>query len=298
MSSQVATFYLGLLVAVGGACAMDLEVVYRTVDDAALRLDVVSPEGPGPFPAVVCLHGGGWSMGNKRSFRESLDRLATSGYVAAAIQYRLAPRYRFPAQLEDVREAVRFLRANATRWKVDRSKVAVMGASAGAHLALLFGFLNAGAADAVQAVIDISGPTDLRDWRMNTEVEDSLKKSTGKTTDALLADFLGDSSRSSAIIAEASPVLRVSRAAPPVLIFQWTEDRAVPSEQAERLANALKKAGVQHEVVWFEGRGHALNGPGVREIVPRTVKFLNALFGLQAPSTPASSQAPNTRLVP
>jgi len=184
-------------------------VVYRTVDDAGVAARCRIARGPGPFPQW-CASTGRLVDGNKRSFRESL---IASPQVAMSLPRFSTPGASLPlsGQLEDVREAVRFLRANAARWKVDQSRVAVMGASAGAHLALLFGFLNAGNADAVQAVIDIFRATDLRDWRMNTEVEDSLKKSNGNNRRAL-ADFSGFGPFI-AIIAEASPFLRVSRAA-------------------------------------------------------------------------------------
>jgi acetyl esterase len=250
------------------------EVVYSRAGGVELRMDIAVPEGAGPFPAVVCLHGGGWSMGSKKSFHPALREFVAQGMVAATAQYRLAPAVRFPAQLDDVRAAVRFLRAHAAEWKIDPARVSLLGASAGGHLALLAAFRQAGGPDAVEKVISISGPTDLRDWRMGPGPEENLRKTVGKSGSDLLADLLGESDRSAPIYATASPVAQVRPGLPPVLLFHWKDDQAVAAEQAARLAARLAKAGVPCQAVWFEGRGHALFGPGVERIVPETVRFL------------------------
>ncbi|MEN6605121.1 MAG: alpha/beta hydrolase, partial [Bryobacteraceae bacterium] len=228
-------------------------------------------------PVVVCLHGGGWSMGNKKSFQKIIRDFAAEGFAAAAVQYRLAPADKYPAQVEDVRAAIRFLRANAGRWRLDTSRVAVMGASAGGHLALLAGYAPHGEEDTVQAVIDVSGPTDLRKWRMRPKAEDNLRAATGKTTDTLLSDFLGTSDRAAPVLREASPLTYVKPGLPATLILQWEDDQAVPADQAEALARALSKAGVRHELVWIPGRGHALSPSGVERIVRESLRFLRSL---------------------
>jgi acetyl esterase/lipase len=256
----------------------DADILYRTVDGAELRLDIAVPEGPGPFPAIICLHGGGWSMGSKGSFRKVIKEFAAKGYVAATIQYRLTPRFPYPAQLDDTLEAIRFLRTNADRWKIDASRLVLLGASAGAHLALLAGFAAAGTKDQVQAIIDISAPTDLRDWKMQPDADRTLRNTTGKSSEMLVSELLGAADRDPAKVHAASPLLQVRRGISPVLIFQWKDDRAVPAVQAERLARALEAAGVRSQMVWFEGRGHALMGNGVETIVPRTVTFLQTVL--------------------
>lgn len=255
--------------------AADLtEVVYSRAGGVELRMDIAVPEGAGPFPAVVCLHGGGWSMGSKKSFHRALGEFAAQGVVAATAQYRLAPGARFPVQLDDVRAAVRFLRAHAAEWKIDPARVSLLGASAGGHLALLAAFRQAGSPDAVDKVIGISGPTDLRDWRMGPGPEENLRQTVGKSGAGLLVDLLGETDRSAPVYAAASPVAQVRPGLPPVLLFHWKEDQAVAAEQAARLAARLAEAGVPCQAVWFEGRGHALLGPGVERIVPETVRFL------------------------
>jgi len=249
--------------------AVHIEMPYRTVAGAELKLDIAIPGGPGPHPVILCLHGGGWSMGSKGSFRKYLPQFAERGYAAASMQYRLAPAHPFPAPIEDARAAIAYLRANAARWNLDPRRVTILGASAGAHLALLAGLDNQ---SSVNAIVDISGPADLRDWRMQPPAEKALISTTSKTSAILLEEFLGGAAPSAA-----SPVLHVRTGAPPVLVFHWKEDQAVEAGQARRLITALEQAHIKHEAVWFEGRGHALSGKGVEEIVPRTVAFLNSL---------------------
>jgi|GEM_PF-1917664 len=247
------------------------EVTYRIHPREAveLKMNVAVPAGAGPHPAILCLHGGGWSMGSRHSFSKMIAEFAAHGFLAASAQYRLAPAFRYPVQLEDVAAAIRFLRKHART-----KEIALLGASAGAHLALLAAFSGK---ERVRAVIDISGPTDLRDWRMTESAERSLRQATGKTSDALVEDLLGVAGRSHPSVTAASPVARVRPGLPPVLIFQWKEDQAVSADQAHRLVGALARAGVTHEAIWFEGRGHALNGPGAGRIVPETVRFLRGL---------------------
>src|SRR5437773_6877221 len=114
-------FAFALAVACSGSAAAqskpvaDLDVVYAKAGDRELKLDLARPDGKGPYPCVVCLHGGGWRMGNKRDIRSWIQLLAHEGYVAAAVGYRLAPDDRFPAQIEDCKTGVRFLRANADK---------------------------------------------------------------------------------------------------------------------------------------------------------------------------------------
>lgn len=250
--------------------AVHLEIPYRTIGGQELRLDIAVPsEGTGPFPAIVCLHGGGWSMGSKGSYRKYLPEFARLGYAAAGISYRLAPGDPFPAPVEDALAAVSFLRANALRWNLNPKRISILGASAGAHLALLAGFDPK--AD-VEAVIDISGPVDLRDWRMGPGPEKALRDTVGKSSADLTMELLGGLPPEAA-----SPLLYVRKGAPPVFVIHWREDQAVAAAQAERLLRALTEAGVLHEALWFEGRGHALAGKGVEQIVPKTVEFLNRL---------------------
>ncbi|OYW11508.1 MAG: hypothetical protein B7Z55_19225 [Planctomycetales bacterium 12-60-4] len=215
-----------LLLALAAPPKIEEDIVY----DGDLRLDILAPAGA-RSPVILGIHGGGWSMGSRRSFHRLMPGFVEAGYAVATMQYRLAPGAKFPAQLEDVRKAMAFLRSNAGRWNLDPGRMVLMGASAGAQIALLAGFSEPG----VSAVIDLSGPTDLRDWRMGGNAEENLKKTTGKSSVNLIEEYLGGPPVGDAAIRAASP---------------------------------------PHEVHWFEGRGHAFAGKGVEEIVPRSVAFL------------------------
>jgi hypothetical protein len=148
---------------------------------------------------------------------------------------------------------------------------------AGGHLALLAGYTPHGKEDAVQAVIGVSGPTDLRNWRMQPKAEDNLRTATGKTTATLLSGFPETPDRTAPILREASPLTHVKPGLPATLIFQWQDEQAVPADQAEALARALLKAGVRHELVWIPGHGHALSPSGVESVVRESPRFLRSL---------------------
>ena len=115
------------------------DVAYADRGDKPLLADVYLPPGEGPFPGVLCIHGGAWRFGDKKRMKGIARQLANNGYTAVAIDYRLAPKHVFPAQLEDCRAALRWIRANANRYHVDPKRIAVFGYSAGGHLAALLG---------------------------------------------------------------------------------------------------------------------------------------------------------------
>src|SRR5262249_18458655 len=149
------------------------DLVFGKGGGADLKLDLAMPkEGDGPFPAVVCIHGGGWVGGDRKQMKQTIEVLAGRGYVAISPEYRLAPRDRFPAQIEDCKAAVRWLRANAGKYHVDPRRIGSVGFAAGAHLACLLGVTkkddglegkggNPEQSSAVQAVVSFFGPTDL-----------------------------------------------------------------------------------------------------------------------------------------
>jgi acetyl esterase/lipase len=261
--------------------AEEFNIVYRNVDGLELRLDAAFPDAPGAHPLVLCLHGGGWNMGSRQSFHKFMREFAASGYASVSMQYRLSTQAKYPAQMEDIRAALDFVRDNATRFHADPQRVVLMGGSAGAHLALLAGLAGKVGNTPIRAIIDLSGPTDLRDWRMSEGADQALRKSTGKSSDDLVALLLGTSERSGALVERASPVTQVRPDSPPVLVIHWKEDQAVHRVQAERLVDELMKARVRHEVIWLEGRGHAFNGPGVEMVVAKSVAFLSKIATLR-----------------
>jgi acetyl esterase/lipase len=238
------------------------DIEYANPDGQHLQLNLARPkEGDGPFPAIVCIHGGGFRAGSRQSYDGLCIRLAGHGYVAVTVEYRLAPRYPFPAAIHDVKAAVRWLRANATKYHIDPERIGAMGGSAGGHLAVFLGVTadvkefegddgNAEKSSRVACVVDYFGPSDLT-------------KSYGKSVDAahVLPLFLGgdlEKERHKHIVA--SPLYWVTPSAAPTLCIHGTEDKYVAHEQAVWLIDRLKAADVEAELLTLEGAGHGFRG--------------------------------------
>lgn len=217
--------------------------VYAVRDGTPLYADVFVPEGAGPFPAVLLLHGGGWYKGDRADMHSIAQRLAAAGFVAVAISYRFAPAYQFPAQLYDAKEAVRWLRRKAAEFNTDPERIAALGYSAGAHLAMLLAVTDTddgleGAPDAadaapvsarIQAVVAGGTPADLAAFNES----------------ATLVDFLGGTPEElPAVYRQASPITYVSADDPPTFLYHGRADWVVDIEQARQLATALEQAKV------------------------------------------------------
>lgn len=234
--------------------------------DPAQRLDLYQPPpGPGSAPVVVFLHGGGWAHGDKSPCPAAA--LTEFGFAVASVNYRLSPTAPFPAQLDDVRSAVRWLRAHATEHNLDPARLGVWGISAGAHLAALLGTTSTGPADAVQAVCDWFGPTDLAHFGDDAR---SAGLAVKPQWPLLILAFLGGPvERKADLVALADPTRTVSVATPPFLIQHGDRDEWVPLGQSRRLADALAAAGVPHTFTVVRGGGHGpgFDAPAVRAAV-------------------------------
>lgn len=261
-------------------------VVYDTIDKQPLYLDISVPKGGGPHPCIVLLHGGAWVSGSRKDLSigakekdgrvgpSLIEEVAARGYVVASVGYRLAPKHPFPAQIQDARAAVRFLRARANAYGIDRDKFAAAGFSAGGHLALLLGLAdkvdgwdaggNRDHGSRVQCVVDFFGPTDLSLY--NTEA----------IQDAYLVPVFGKAAKTDkAVFQKASPVTYVSGAAPPVLMFHGTFDVVVPVIHSELLHKKLRDAGATSELVTVFAEGHGWNGRAFAKSVDRALAFLD-----------------------
>jgi acetyl esterase/lipase len=260
--------------------AQEADLVFGTAGEMALKLDLAWPaEGEGPFPAIVCIHGGGWVSGSRKQMTQTIEALAGRGYVAVAPDYRLAPKYRFPAQLEDCKAAVRWLRANAARYKVAPDRIGVMGLSAGAHLACLVGVTDAasglegnsgnpGQSSKVQAVVSFFGPTDLtrRVWS-KAAIEKNLVPLLGGTIDDEPAAYR-----------RASPMSYTVKDPPAFLFLHGSEDPVVPIEQSKTLADKLREAGGTARLITLEGKGHGWGGEKLLWSIAEMVAFFDEML--------------------
>ncbi len=217
-------------------------------------------------PAVVIIHGGGWSGGDKASSREFSigTTLAKAGYVCASVEYLKQGAGRWPTNLYDCKNAVRFLRANAKRYQVDVEHLGVIGGSAGGHLALMVAYTPGvkdltpeapypGVSDRVQACVDMYGVTDLM-TRQATEADGTPN---GKLREAgLFPDQRGESPAKWKL---GSPVCHISPASPPTLILHGLADTTVDREQSIELDRKLGEQGVEHRLVLIPGVGHTFD---------------------------------------
>jgi acetyl esterase/lipase len=222
------------------------EVTYTPVSwPAPLKASLYQPKGEGPWPAVLLVYGGSWSSADHRWQMKLLARkLAGRGYVVMIAAYRGTPEFRYPAPVEDLREALRWLRAHAADYRVNPQKVASYGFSAGGHLAAFLGTPDAPPDARVQAVVAASAPLDL----------------TLFPGGEILPRFLGATYRENPeLFRAASPITYVSSEDPPVFLYHGTDDRTVSPEHSRVFKAALDRAGVRNELHWVEGRGHATN---------------------------------------
>jgi acetyl esterase/lipase len=237
------------------------DVEYAKVDGRALTLNLSVPRSERPVPLVVYVHGGGWRQGSKeRSPSAPLLRL---GYAVASIDYRLSDVAKFPAQIDDCKAAIRYLRANAAKHNIDPDRIGVWGSSAGGHLVALLGTTgddeklegelgNAGVSSRVHAVVDFCGPANL--LTIGRQAGQAGFDGEAKNAVALLLGGPVDGRRELAELA--SPVSHVTKDDAPFLILHGEEDATVPVAQSEELAAALRAAGVPVTFHRVPGTGH------------------------------------------
>lgn len=246
------------------------DIVYATPDGQQLRLDLDLPDRTGDVPLVVMVHGGGWSGGNRQEFTS--PELVEAGFAVATVDYRLSPDAMFPAHIQDVKAAVRYLRGHAVEYHIDPRRVGAWGSSAGAHLVSLLALAGPEAgwdvgahleqSSGVQAVVSWFGPTDFRG------MDAALPKAKGYVLHAFGED--------PEVWRQGSPVTWVKPGAPPFLFMHGDQDTLVPLGQSQILQNALTAVGVPAELLVVQGGDHSWGGrpnPPVEELRARVVRF-------------------------
>jgi acetyl esterase/lipase len=238
------------------------------------KLDLYLPEkADGPLPLIVYIHGGGWMAGSKEGARQFLPFVAR-GYALAGVNYRLSQHAKYPAQIEDCKTALRWLRAHAKEYHLDPNRFGAIGDSAGGHLVALLGTTghvkelegkgNLDRSSRVQAVVDWYGPTDLTRIGPRHAGADSAP---AKLIGGPIADNKDKAEK-------ANPIAYITKNAAPFLILHGTRDDLVPIQQSELLHEALKKAGVESTFERLEGAGHG--GPQFH--TPEVRKTIAAFF--------------------
>jgi len=249
---------------------------YANPDDQHLQLNLARPkQGAGPFPVVLCIHGGGFRAGSREGYNQLCLTLAQQGYAAATMSYRLAPKYQFPAAVHDTKAAVRWLRLNAAKYSLDPARLGVTGGSAGGHLVQFLGVTagvpefegadNPGPASAVSCVVNFYGPSDFT-------------QSYGKSVDAheVLPLWLGGNLEQARLRhIQSSPLNWVTPHAAPTLLVHGTEDKYVAYEQAVWMRDRLKACGAEVELLTLEGAGHGFKGADAEKAEKALIAFFN-----------------------
>ena len=223
--------------------------------------DLYVPETTARRPAVLVIHGGSWTTRDKRWYMTPIAKsLARRGYVALNATYRGAPAWHYPAPVQDLREAIKWLRRHAEEYHIQPDRIGVFGYSAGAQLAAQLGALDGPQSVRVQAVVAGGCPADMRFFPR------------GKLVPAYLG---GTPAAVPQVFREASPVTHITSDDPPFFVYHGERDRIVPPEHAVALKKALERAGVPHEFVWVKNRGHIATFLFGGEVVRKAIDFLD-----------------------
>jgi acetyl esterase len=245
------TLLLGLLVGCGLWAELKSDIEFVRRGETPLTLDAWVPDGPGPFPAVIIVHGGGFVRGDKQTYVKPLfPVLSDAGFAWFTINYRLAPGNRFPDPVHDVEDAVRWVMKNAKQYKVDPKRVALAGESAGGHLVSWVAVTSAKQLG-LRAVVPIYAPHDLL----------GRAKQSGKPSEGMQALLnIGQelTPASEAVLQKASPYHYVQKNMPPILLIHGTSDQQVPYEQSVAMQKKLKSAGVSVDLFTVPEGGHGM----------------------------------------
>ncbi|WP_198141315.1 alpha/beta hydrolase [Verrucomicrobium spinosum] len=237
----------------GSQAGLIQDIEFAKPDGVSLTLDAFVPEGPGPFPTVILVHGGGFDKGDKTTYIKPLfEPLSQAGFAWFTINYRLAGQRPWPACLEDVETAIRWVKAHAAEYKVDVKRIALVGESAGGHLVSYAGARSQGDTS-VAAVVPFYAPHDLEiRARARQEVKEGAAKMFGVKTKPVGADFVK--------LGKASPVNAVKAGMPPYLLIHGDQDPTVPHDQSIAFQKKMQALGNVCDLITVHGGGHGM-GP-------------------------------------
>lgn len=251
------------------------DIVFVRVGEVELTLDAHVPDGPGPFPTAILVHGGGFIKGDKTTYITPLFQpLSDAKYTWFTINYRLAPQHRWPAPVEDVESAIRWVRAHAAEYKVDVNRIALIGESAGGHLVSMAG-IRAQGDTAVAAVVPFYAPHNLHGRAERTKV---IRPG--------LAGLFGISQEVNAEGLEAlrkgSPYHHLKPGLPPYLLIHGDKDTTVTFDQSTSFREASLKLGNVCELITIPGGAHGMGGwkavPGGANYASEMIAWLNKVM--------------------
>ncbi|HEY7055828.1 MAG TPA: alpha/beta hydrolase [Vicinamibacterales bacterium] len=241
-------------------------VEYGRPGGHALLLDLHVPEGPGPFPAAILVHGGGFDSGSRSTnMAPTFQPLADAGFAWFSIDYRMAPEFRFPQAREDVDAAITWVKANAKTYNVDPAKIVLAGESAGGFLVNYAG-THETPATRVAAVVDIYGPVDYEKIARQRQAYPgrfnmaSISAHQQKGGSIWFFGAEGYDEGSYAKLKEISPLHAVHTGMPPFLAIHGTRDDQVPYEQSTILCEAMHTVGARCDIITVEAGGHGMRG--------------------------------------
>lgn len=261
------------------------DIVYAKPSGTELKLDlVIPPNAKKPMPVMVLIHGGGWMAGKKEDMAAAVPGMAGLGFACLSVQYRLAPTAQWPAQLEDVKAAVRWAKENAALYGFDKTKIATMGFSAGGHLAAMLattGYegkwdLDSRENSSVALAISFAGPTDLVTAWKHKDTQPAADKA---VLDSCLPALLGDTYEKKAFIyKDASPIYHVTGKTAPLFLLHGADDTLVLKEQSDIMFRILKSQNVLTEMYVIPKAGHVQLGEDPNVPVVKVVEFIKKVL--------------------
>jgi acetyl esterase/lipase len=254
-----------------GAIRIQRQVEFANPAGVPLKLNLYQPSAVGKYPAVIQVYGGAWRSGSANSNEKFSRYLASRGYVVVAIDYRHAPLYRFPVQLTDIQMAIDYVQKQANNWEIDPDKLAIIGRSAGGHLATLAAYQTDQVA--IKAVVSYYSPVDLTAGYFDPPVPDPIDSR------RVMRDFLGGTpTELPDLYKQASPGQLVNRQLPPTLLVYGGQDHLVESRFGRKLATNLQSFGTTTVFIEIPWANHAFdeifNGPSNQLALYYTERFL------------------------